>query len=649
MLRDISDYLCPLTPLKRHLKQSLGVHRTSRTPLRFEQVMAALRDTVDPHLSILDLFDRGSPSLLHYRLADAIARGASVLTTNFDSLLEIAYYEQTTRTDMPVQVALSRRNECPARTTMTFTSFASQHHRPALLKLHGTLRSPTAIQEGLRVRSVAADARRSIIATLDRLTGRFNTYGLEPAKERVLRAALRDRVLVVMGYSGSDTFDVIPSLERCLPQARAIIWCAHMNRTRLTYRRRSRHDSSRKRQSLKAPFLPISTPVGLPVWRVNGSTARAAEALFLGPSFNPMLKSDHLPAPTMKHLTHLPPYLSLSSAARLKAAGRLLQLDGNVAAARRAFTAAIRLARHAHPHDNRTIVYSYSRLGALALTEGNPALALREFRRGLELARRIRYWHQVHAITSNIGNVYLQRGELTKASNAYRYALSGHRRFRYASGIAIALNNLGLIARKRGRLNLARSLVREALEVDRKARDLQGMLREYGNLANLARLRGHFRTADRYYKLAIRLARQLPDETALANNIGERGALYTSMHRFREARQLIVEALERERVLRRRSAGAENIARLGALAEAQGNRSQAIEHFRKSLQLAYAVSDREGIAERSERLGLLLLTRGKHQECRRLFKRSLSEYQRLGNSGKAKELRAIIDNVRAPA
>lgn len=72
-----------------------------RDGLRFEQVVSILSE-VDPDLRCLDYLlvsELGdpcpAPNDLHHWIADGLTRGASVVTTNFDVMIELAVHERS--------------------------------------------------------------------------------------------------------------------------------------------------------------------------------------------------------------------------------------------------------------------------------------------------------------------------------------------------------------------------------------------------------------------------------------------------------------------------------------------------------------------------------------------------------------------------
>lgn len=138
------------------------------------------------------------PNFVHSAIMRCISRYGRrpgvVLTTNFDSLFEDSASQMNPR--VPVTVAgLSDLGDIG-------------HHDNLVVKLHGDLSDDSA-------RSI-----RSVVATLDLFSRRFTQE-----EEQTLDKLLRDRTLIVLGYSGSDHYDVMPYLSR--HPSDSLIWLQH--------------------------------------------------------------------------------------------------------------------------------------------------------------------------------------------------------------------------------------------------------------------------------------------------------------------------------------------------------------------------------------------------------------------------------------
>lgn len=196
------NILLYLSNSERYNKQNTGDF------LRFEGLMQILQDSVDPNLNILDcLGDCNVPNMYHYVLAFLISQGHSVLTTNFDTLIELAcqklgvdYYAFITDND--------------------FKKYFHDKHPYPLFKLHGSLKKI----EGKEW----VDSKYSIKATLNSVGRSGEQMQFEPGKKHVLNLILQNLDLVVIGYSGYDDFDIGPMLST-IRSDKKIIWINYNN------------------------------------------------------------------------------------------------------------------------------------------------------------------------------------------------------------------------------------------------------------------------------------------------------------------------------------------------------------------------------------------------------------------------------------
>lgn len=210
----------------------------ARGTIRFEQLVDAVRRNADPDLLVIQYLETSwAPSGLHGWLAAAIARGAVVMTTNLDSLIELAWL---------------RRSGSPLPQVVRREEFVDwEAGTPTLLKLHGTLRRSEYLSLGLagQSRRWFSDLDQREVAsfgvTLDRLGALASTregfgaqFLLPPEVLAALESALAGRDLVVAGYSGSDDFDVMPSLRHLSGSCQRVVWIDHRGGGEPAVRRR---------------------------------------------------------------------------------------------------------------------------------------------------------------------------------------------------------------------------------------------------------------------------------------------------------------------------------------------------------------------------------------------------------------------------
>ncbi len=183
--------------------------------LRFEYLMQLVRRIVcedkDDFKKILKFFDKPIEStLIHKFLASMIRKKNIVATTNFDSLIERAIGIKESQLKIIINDEDFKSNGDPLKNI--------KEDILAVYKLHG---SPTNHKTGV-------DTFESIITTIDTLTKNQNIeqFSLNSSKSAFLNKAMQNRILIVMGYSGGDDFDIVPMLMR-QKNLQKVLWISH--------------------------------------------------------------------------------------------------------------------------------------------------------------------------------------------------------------------------------------------------------------------------------------------------------------------------------------------------------------------------------------------------------------------------------------
>lgn len=161
--------------------------------LRLEVMMQIAHETFSDRgiiLSPLLSFLATTPNCNHYLLAFALKNGCTVITTNFDVLIEIAYWNLYGLVPHVLIFA---------------DQFRDVAARGSLIKLHGSV---AVLERKTEEELVVRDTRETVIAALDQVA-----KGLGDKKTLVLRSSLQQTPTLVWGYSCMDDFDIFPALS----------------------------------------------------------------------------------------------------------------------------------------------------------------------------------------------------------------------------------------------------------------------------------------------------------------------------------------------------------------------------------------------------------------------------------------------------
>lgn len=153
--------------------------------IRFEALIQQVAFFAPEILRIISAIEKhGEPNAHHHFLIDALNQGATIITTNFDTRLEKA--AETNGVDSRL-FTLSRKRKFPPTESR-------------LIKIHGTF--PHKKQNHCLPR-----------ATLNQIGSIGLAFDRFPAFCRWFETVTTGATLYVLGYSASDSFDVVPLLE----------------------------------------------------------------------------------------------------------------------------------------------------------------------------------------------------------------------------------------------------------------------------------------------------------------------------------------------------------------------------------------------------------------------------------------------------
>ncbi|MEJ2295716.1 MAG: tetratricopeptide repeat protein, partial [Candidatus Lokiarchaeota archaeon] len=185
--------------------------------LKFETFLGVLHEILDEDLHLVDYYlESDRPNKLHFFISEMIKKGAYVITSNFDQLLEQALL----KLDIP------KRKLIPVITEKDFNKYDDpkklmKNGKIPVYKIHG---SPKNVITG-------EDTRESFINTINLISlnhDKQNIIQLEPYKSSVLENLTKGRSLIVIGYSGNNDYDILSSLK-VLNELENIIWINHVD------------------------------------------------------------------------------------------------------------------------------------------------------------------------------------------------------------------------------------------------------------------------------------------------------------------------------------------------------------------------------------------------------------------------------------
>lgn len=523
--------------------------------LPFEAFLQILSEgaPLDPALRVFRL---GKPSLTHQFLAKLVSRGylGTICTTNFDLLLERALAAEGLR---------NRRDYARIYKASEFASFSENSDRPHLIKIHGSIDHPETI--AAMISSVAA---RLVLPEQSNLMSR-------------LFSGESDKGIIVIGYSGSDKFDLTPQLRAVRENYKAVVLVRHVPDVGIP----------------DAIVSPIAKEKPRSPWAFMDCALELSIDANLLVKFlwNKLLEGSH---ELRYQKTHWRKYISQWSAELNRVGtsnphrtvGRLFEEIGDMTKSSTYFNGALELATQ---HGDSTAMYkSHGDLGRVANLRADYYSAIAHGRRALSGARQQNNTSRIAAELGNLGLAFYHLGR-------YRRAVSLHRRSWYlarkigAQQIrANQLGNMGLVYRSLGRYKRSAGCHLASVRLNHARGNIRQEAGQLGNLGLCFKYLGDLDTSESYHNQALTILEDVGNLRGVAIEKGSLGTIRQQKHDYRSALQLFRAALAGARQANDRRSVINQLNSIAEVLLSEGKRKRAATVAFEALQIAIQTGHR---------------------------------------------------------
>ena len=483
--------------LKELLTNESEVDEIVRVRLPFE---AFIQSVFDPQIvsdknthvgQILDLFGRGEPNSNHRCIARLAKAGYlnTIATTNFDLLFERAFEKEGLVDGVDFQ-------RCYTEDDFSSIDFDKLGQRLILLKLHGSIDHPDSVR-----------------ATLDAV------FKKQPGEKRFnivkyLFSTGKHEAVLILGYSCSDVFDIVPQIQRLEGGRKQIFYIEHSPDRSVDL---CRNISEIKNRNLFRRF--------------SGKWIECDTDLFIKGIWKLLEESIGVYEPVtsdLKWTTYVEGWLGDAEidvrkksfiAARIF--GRIGLLDKALNYCERARALALTAddleALMPTSHEMGTIYQRlYEKKGGLA----NLNKAVRCYKEALETARVINAEFSVAECAHSLGIVYTWLARFRPAIDCISYACYIYADQKYQVGIADSLSALGVAYYQRALtgnphrqqdMDKALKNYRKSLKLCGKLKHALGAGVAYCNIGNVYEQKKNFPEAIKFYKRAEKKFEDLGD------------------------------------------------------------------------------------------------------------------------------------------
>jgi len=555
--------------------------------LKFELVVEKIKNEFDEDLKFLDYLEYiTEPNLIHLFLANTITRGNYVVTTNFDYMIERAL--------LLVLDKQWHKEIIPIITKEDFIFYQDPENLVKsgmypLYKIHG---SKYNIITG-------TNTQESLITTISALgKGREEgeTFAIEPFKKPTVYNLMNDRTLVVLGYSGSDDFDIGPTLRE-LPFLNRIIWIEHYQGNEIEISKikpdeisKSRLNSSQLHNLLREISLTGNFDVILIRANTHNFIKENLWKIFL--PYTPINRVN-LDEPA----TNVPKFSEwikslfkdISLVKKYRLATQLFYSLKDVEATKRCSEKGLSLSDEANDLTSKSYFLNF--LGMINHITGNYENAIKYYEEALQIDETLKEDVSKSTDLNNIGSIYLTLGRYNEAYENYSRALGIANKLGDLSGKASCKNNIGRVLEIQGELDIALENYKEALKIYEDIGYLNNKAAMLNNIGMIYAVRKEYGLAVKNYEEALKISDLLGDlygKLILLNNIGrvnDENQNYTNaLEKYNEA----VYISEQLGDISKKAGCFNNI---GSVYLAQGQPRKALEKYKEALNIEVRLGD----------------------------------------------------------
>nr|MDO8088887.1 tetratricopeptide repeat protein [Candidatus Sigynarchaeum springense] len=583
--------------------------------LRFEALVEAIAEKVDKDMKIIDYYALCNiPNAQHFFLANQLENGQFVMTTNFDFLIEHAALQAGAKLD-EFACAITRDD---------FTRHADpgkefKQGKKILYKIHGSTMNPITKE----------NTRPSLVATIQAFGSNkegLDVFQLEPFKRPLFENITRGRSLVIMGYSGSDDFDIVPTLK-VLKDIDVIIWIDHVQDDKdvetvqeydpgapplpRTANKVDRILDEIVRTTNARHVYKIAANTGKLINGLGGQAIFASKEPFTIPPRSWFEQSIPAPSDVDKHRIAWKIYYDLE---RFPDARRCAQ--------------SILQLREQAGHAN----IMCQDLGNMAIT----CMRMNEYQVALEFALKAldiadKTGTEQSQYLNNVGEIYRHMGNYDDAIPYYKRTIEHATNEGDIRTRGNALHNIGLILSEQARLDESMDYLQKSLKISEDFGNLIDIMKSINTIGTILEKKRDYASAQVHYERALQIARELfrTEEIAdamqnLANIDYARGDVDLAIEKYNQA-LTIAKKGGNDRAI------ANVTGNLGVAWMAKKDYPKARAFLHEKLSIVEKINDLDGKANVLLNIGNLLVMEGKLEEAIGFLEQAIDLKTRLGD------------------
>ncbi len=545
--------------------------------LRFETLLEIIRNQFDNDLKIIEYFEQcKKPNIIHFFLAEMINKGHAVITTNFDFLIEHALIQSNNGKDHIFSV-ITEKDYREFRNIFDYLDTGKKF----LFKIHGSMKD-------ILTDRITKEYFLSLIKKIGSFKSEFDLFFVEPYKGVLLNKLLNNAILILIGYSGQNDFDIIPILKK-YHKLKRIIWVNHIsndqeNSNILEIVKKNEIPPKDTEDLDKTLFQIKNQNPNVELFRINTNAIKFIKNItdFEYPintndfsiEFRDWLHQNiEIPNMMMKYLIPHVLYFNFD------------RFDDS-------FRCGIRALEYLNENDDlnykllilNNIAWFYFRMG-------NYSEAILNFEETLKISQELGYKEQEVIYLSNLGEINERIKNFPEALQRYKEAMKIVEETGNLTEELRIINSIIEIYEEMQIYSKALSFSDKAIKISVKLGDLKKKAMISNNIASIHHKLENLNLSLEYFQQSEKIFRRLNDIRNLAICLNNIGTVYQNFGDFSIALEKFEEALEYDEKLKNKEGKAWHLSKVGEVYFNQKNYIESLNYFIDAIKISQELKD----------------------------------------------------------
>ena len=600
--------------------------------LRYELLIEKIQNRFDKDLRILSFFEQLlTPNLIHYFLAQGNLNQDYIITPNFDYLLEIALQKLVGNNIQSQIVPVITESDYNA-----FNQVVEKSNIYPIFKIHGS-RLNFITQE---------ETKDTIITTLNSLgrnrEGQFG-LGIEFYKKKVLESLLADRTIIVMGYSASDHFDIIPMLQS-LPNIKKILWIDHTSQEKFQICKLEdflRENSHKQHDNLFTFLRGINQNCKEGIFLISGKTTQIIDS-FLWPklySLDKLKETDNLIQNNLtKETFNFDTFASsiltnISPIDQYLFSCNLYELFSDYENLIKCGQFGLELALQNNNYKKAVYFHNYLGLGWNA--KGDSKKAEQNYLKSKEIIEKNiqdkELLGMLPAIINNLAKLYERSNNIDQALSNYNLSINLSIKLNDMPGaIGGLINKAGILVQK-GDFDEALQIYEKVLQKEDMIGDLSIKALIYSNMSRIFKSRNQMGNALKYLNESIKIDNLIGNKTRTVSSMNEIAVILLQQNQGDAALQKFYESFQLANQLNLKKEKATIGLNIAMIFLQMKEYDKAFTLCLDCRNIFHEMNDTSGTTLCDSKLGEIHFYNRRFPEARQSFQRSLEGFRKLNN------------------